>query len=126
MPRTSPALVLVIALTVAGCGDDVTHTVGPDVVPDAVSIAADQILEIRLDANPTTGYEWEVEEEGILRFVDASHEPESDADGSPGITTLVFEPATTGTGDLVLVYRQPWEEGVDPGRRYEIAVTVTP
>jgi len=126
MPRTSRVLVLVFALAFGGCGDDATRTVGPDGVPDAVTIDADQILEIRLDANPTTGFEWVVEEEGVLKPLNASHEPESDADGSPGITTLAFEPAATGTGNLVLAYRQPWEEGIDPARRYEITVTVAP
>lgn len=125
MPRKLLMAVLATALIGSGCGDDGTRTVGPDGVPDEITIGSDQVLEVRLHGNPTTGYEWDVSEEGVLRFVDSSHEPDSDADGSPGVTTLVFEPARPGTGTLVLVYHRPWEEDVEPIERHEIAVTVT-
>lgn len=119
-------LCVILLAMLAACGGDGTVVAGPDDLPDSVTIAAGELLEVRLRGNPTTGYDWDVAGEGVLRLADRSHRPDTDADGSPGVTTLVFEPAGTGTTMLVLVYHRAWETDAQPLQRVEIRVTVTP
>ena len=115
---------LAMALMAAGCGDDDTVLLQLEEEATRVTMSYEQVLEVRLDGNPTTGYTWEIASEGIVELVDRSHRPTSDADGSPGITTLVFAPTATGTGDLVLIYHRSWEEGVEPLETRTITITV--
>jgi len=116
---------LAVALMAAGCGDDDTVLLELDEEATRVTMSYEQALEVRLDGNPTTGYTWKIASEGIVELVDRSHRPTGDADGSPGITTLVFAPTATGTGDLVLIYHRSWEEGVEPLETRTITITVT-
>lgn len=125
MHRRFVVMGLVVVLLAAACGDDDTVQITPDGPPTAVSIGADQMLEVQLEGNPTTGYTWEVAEEGVVTLVESTHQPDSDLEGSPGITTLRFEPKAAGSGDLVLIYHRAWEEGVEPLETRTITVTVT-
>jgi len=120
------AIGLAIALLAAGCGDD-DSTVLLDLDQDTarVAMSPEQTLEIRLDGNPTTGYTWEIASQGVVELLDRSHRPTGNAEGSPGITTLVFTPTATGTGDLVLIYHRSWEEGVEPLETRTVTITVT-
>jgi len=121
------AIALGIALLILGtaCGDDATVGIEPGAGPETVTIGMDQVLEVTLEGNPTTGYTWEVAEEGIVTLIESSHQPNSDATGSPGVTTLRFSPTGTGVADLVLIYHRTWEEDVDPLETRTITVTVT-
>ena len=120
------AIGLAIALLASGCADDDnTVLLELDEETARVAMSSDQTLEIRLDGNPTTGYTWEIASEGVVELVDRSHRPTSNAEGSPGVTTLVFTPTATGTGDLVLIYHRSWEEGVEPLETRTVTVTVT-
>ena len=86
-----------------------------------------QILTIKLEANPTTGYSWElVESEGaILEQVgEPDFEADSDLLGAPGTQTLRFEAVEAGQMELRLVYRPAWEEGVEPVETFTVQVTV--
>jgi len=122
------AVGLAAVLLAGGCGDDdngSTIRLEPDEGTTRITIDSDQVLEISLEGNPTTGYTWEIAGDGVVELVDRSHRPTSDAEGSPGVTTLVFEPTTAGTGDLVLIYHRSWEEDVEPLETRTITVTVT-
>lgn len=79
-----------------------------------IRLAAGQVLAIRLDTNPSTGYLWEVVEvDGqILRQVGPGvFESRSDLLGAPGTVTLRFQPVGAGQTRLALVYHRPWEKG---------------
>ena len=92
-----------------------------------VEFEKSQILVITLEANPTTGYTWEIaeHEQHVLRQVgEAGFEPESEAIGAQGIQTLRFEAVNVGKTALKLVYRRPWEEDVEPLETFSIKVVV--
>jgi len=92
-----------------------------------IELEKGQILVITLEANPTTGYTWEIaeHEEHVLRQVgEAGFEPESEAIGAQGIQTLRFEAVNVGKTTLKLVYRRPWEEDVEPLDTFSIKVVV--
>ena len=122
--RVAAVLVFVVLLP-AGCGDDDARKVDAGSEGSTVEIGVGETLQVRLEANPTTGYEWVVLDAGVLELVSQRHRPESDADGSGGVTTLTFSPTGTGTADLTLGYLQPWEEDVEPIETFTITVSVS-
>jgi predicted secreted protein len=90
-----------------------------------VTVAENQILVLRLEANPTTGYRWVVLESGVVNLTAESHQPHSDLVGSGGITTFSFTPTAVGRAELRLGYLRPWEDGAAPIDEYSITVNVT-
>ncbi len=93
-----------------------------------IELRKGQLLVITLEANPTTGYTWEVAEpldEQILRPVgEVEFKPESDLVGAPGVQVLRFEAVKAGQTALKLVYHRPWEEGVEPLETFSLQVVV--
>lgn len=83
-------------------------------------------LSIRLDGNPTTGYNWDVSavDESVLRYVESDFDPDSDAIGSGGTVTLEFETVSPGATLLELIYRPDWEPPSDAHLRYTVTVRV--
>jgi inhibitor of cysteine peptidase len=126
--------VLAIALLCVGAGcapraseDLETVVVTIDDNGKAVELQEGQILAVSLASNPSTGYRWEREGEssGILeQQQDADFEADSGALGAPGTETLYFSAQRTGQVTLKLVYRRPWETGVEPADTFTIEVTV--
>jgi inhibitor of cysteine peptidase len=86
-----------------------------------------QMLVITLEANPTTGYTWEVAESNtsIMRQVGAiEFQSESSAPGAGGVQTLHFEAVNAGQTPLKLVYHRPWEKDVEPLKTFSLQVVV--
>ena len=123
---------LVCAFILGGCGSADLPTGSPIQVDSGsngqlVVLARDQTLEVSLEANPSTGYTWEVAtiDESILRLLgEPQFLPESSAVGAGGTQTFRFEAAGTGQTDLRLVYRRPWEQGVAPLQAFSLNVVV--
>ena len=96
-----------------------------------VELEQGQILVVTLESNPTTGYGWEVSEiqESILEQIGEeefkpSDEGEPPMVGSGGWEIFTFEAISAGQTTLQLVYRRPWEEGVEPINTFSIEVVV--
>lgn len=97
-----------------------------------VRLGKESVLAISLEANPSTGYGWEVaggDAGTLLQMEGDDFEPyadllsgESPLVGVPGMQTLYFLPKAQGTATLQLVYRRPWEEGVAPLGSYSLQV----
>lgn len=91
----------------------------------SITIGQDEVLEVKLPSNPSTGYAWElinnqglVEQAGDWSFV--SDSPENPI-GAPGIQTIRYIGKAQGKADLEFVYKRNWEaEVVD---NYRISVT---
>ena len=86
-----------------------------------------QMLVITLEANPTTGYTWEIEQlnASIMRQVGKiEFQPESVAIGAGGVQTLRLEPVNAGETPLKLVYHRPWETDVEPLKTFSLQVFV--
>jgi len=84
-------------------------------------------LEVALEGNPTTGFQWEVGG-GDTSIITLSGEPEfkpsSDALGAGGKFTLRFEAAAVGQTMLKLIYHRPFEKDAPPSRTFEVTVCV--
>lgn len=93
----------------------------------SVELAQGGALAIALEANPSTGYTWEVAEcdENVLRL---DGEPEfkakRDMPGAGGTMTLRFRAEGSGESVLRLVYHRPWEQDKEPAETFEVTVTV--
>jgi len=95
-----------------------------------IELGEDQVLVITLEANPSTGYSWQVAElqaegggDGILRQAGATDfEPESSLLGAPGTQTLRFEAVAEGQTELRLEYGRPWEPDAEPAKTFSVQV----
>jgi len=125
-----PSVLLVALGMASACSPPQTAgTVQLDMGDDGrrVELEKGQLLEVSLEANPTTGYEWEVQDldERILRAAgEPEFKPQSDLIGAPGIQTLRFQPVGVGHTTLKLIYHRRWEKGVKPLETYSAEVTV--
>jgi inhibitor of cysteine peptidase len=121
-------LLMAIALTsISGCAAEAALALEADDNGNEITLNKGQTLTIKLEANPTTGYTWEmVETEGaILRQVgDPEFEADSDLLGAAGTQTLSFEATEAGHMELRLVYHRPWETDVDPLETFSVQVLV--
>jgi inhibitor of cysteine peptidase len=124
-------LVLIVAALVmaaiSGCSAETALALEAEDNGNQINVQKGQILTIKLEANPTTGYTWEVVESdgAILRQVgETEYEAESDLIGAGGVQTLRFEAVEAGEMELRLVYHRPWETGVEPLETFTVQVTV--
>ncbi len=93
------------------------------------ALGEDQTLVISLESNPSTGYSWEVAEisEDVLHQVgETEFEQMSPLLGAPEKQILHFRPVAAGQSTLKLVYRRPWEKGVEPAGEFSIQVVGKP
>ena len=96
-------------------------------------LGTDQTLVISLDSNPSTGYSWqvaEIDEDMLHQVGESEFEQIVPLLGAPEKQILRFKPAGPGQSTLKLVYRRPWEKGVEPAKEFSVQVvgppTITP
>ena len=90
-----------------------------------VSIAAEQQFTVRLPSNPTTGFRWEVVDLGPVTQVGESvYEAPADTGvvGAGGTEVFTFTSNASGSGELKLEYRRPWETDVAAEKSWSITV----
>ena len=95
-----------------------------------VSLRRGQELELKLQANPSTGYGWAVAhapEPVLTQEGQPSYRtkvtPGSNV-GASGIETWRFRAAQTGRRTLRMEYRRPWEREVPPGAALTLRIVV--
>ena len=92
-----------------------------------VTLEVGQRMDVYLDSNASTGFEWELEEldTSVLEHTDTVyHGCVVPMPGCPDSQTWKFIAVSPGSTDLRLIYHQPWLD-VDPERTFELTVTVT-
>ena len=74
---------------------------------------APQTVSFSLEANPTTGYSWQVSQSEELFKVESSYAQKHDGGlvGAGGLETFTLMPLKAGTTELTLTYARPWENG---------------
>ncbi|MFN0094916.1 MAG: protease inhibitor I42 family protein [Dehalococcoidia bacterium] len=127
------ALAAVVAVAVAcdgGDDDDAPAEVRVSKDDTAATVARGGKLLIELEANPSTGFTWNVQAPApaTLEFTGEPSVVPTAASGTPAVGAPVrllytFVAKETGTATLVLEYRRPWES-VPPAQTYTIKVTV--
>jgi predicted secreted protein/Tol biopolymer transport system component len=96
-----------------------------------VELKVGQILVVTLESNPTTGYSWEqaedqdtiLEQQGQPDFI-SSQTGGPPIVGAGGWEVFRFKAVKLGKMILKLIYRRPWEEGVEPVNTFTLDVTI--
>ncbi len=86
-----------------------------------------ELLVVKLEGNPSTGYSWEVMPADPV-VVALQGEPEfkaeSDLLGAPGSFSLTFKAVAEGQQALILAYRRPFEKDAAPEKTVSFIVVV--
>ena len=108
------APLVVLALLLAGCGDDNdggdSNTFTADDLNAPIEVDAGSTFQIVLDSNPTTGYAWQVEDKpdpAVVKYSGSEYEPDpgsEDREGGGGEEALTFEAVAAGETEIGLVY----------------------
>jgi predicted secreted protein len=114
----APAAPAPVELDAARLGQPVTLQVG-------------QQLIVRLEANPTTGYQWTTTLSGpsVVAALPPEYTPSSTEPGivgAGGVTTLRFTGQAPGSVRIGLTYERPWERGSTPPPQQGLVVTDDP
>jgi inhibitor of cysteine peptidase len=120
---------------VSGCGSTPAAvpkigTVRVDAAADGTTIrvAKGSTLEVALDSNPTTGFDWQLAGAVPSQVTTVGSTLEAtatgDSVGAGGIRVFTYTAATAGTGTLRLEYVRPWEKGVPPAKTFTLTVVV--
>ena len=136
-------LVLLALLALSGCGpaggdkgggievDDATVHLGDGDNGSRVKLDVGAILAVTLESNPTTGYSWEVVEDGapvLAQLGDSEYVMDETEDppapGTGGVETWHYQAAEAGEAKLTLIYHRPWEEDVEPIMTYTLEIVV--
>ncbi len=94
----------------------------------ALDVSVNQILNIKLDSNPTTGYKWNLvtpPDERILKLLSSKYNaPTGGALGAGGRETWQFQAVGRGTTALKLAYSRPFEPNTPPAKEFSLTVNV--
>ena len=73
-----------------------------------LTLEAGDRFELSLPENPTTGYQWEIEEgaDPVCVRLSDRYERSSERTGSGGVRRWLFEAARAGEGEIRLSYRR--------------------
>ncbi len=92
-----------------------------------VQLKTGDVLEVRLNSNPTTGYEWYVHKQSTT-LLKLSGQSQTDATqpgvGRPIVQIFKFEPRDKGTGVLLLHYVRSWEKPDPNEEQFNLHVTI--
>ena len=91
-----------------------------------ISAVIGQQIEIALPENPTTGFRWELRQDGAPTCVSEGSRFETSTGGlgKGGTRRWRFEAVHEGSGRIELVYRRPFESDKPPAQVFRIAVRV--
>ena len=122
------ALVIAVGVAVAAQSDDSNATTRLSLADDGAVVTLDKgdTLILDLEANPTTGFTWELDalDEGVLHLTgEPAYLSDSDLPGSPGTMTFTFEATGAGDTELQIVYHRPWEDE-SPIQTFSLSITV--
>lgn len=121
-----------IGLMLAACDEEDDHTNGVVLRNDSgayIVIGAGDEVTIILQANPSTGYQWEIDPaangaEVVDQVGEAPFEAATDKPGSGGKQTFTFKASAEGSALLRLKYWRSFEPDTAPLRTFEVNVTV--
>ena len=129
-------LVLVAILAMMLAGIKGAHASGAAVqLTDAdngktVTVKADQALILRLGANPTTGFGWEVSQVDaqLLAQRDSKIYEPANTDkpvvGGGGMEIFQFTALQKGETTLKLIYHRAWEKDVPAAQTYQVTIKI--
>ncbi len=95
---------------------------------ESLAVAVGQEFTITLEANPSTGYQWQLAkppEKEIVQWVRSEYQhPDTKLIGAPGKEVWTFKGVGPGKTTIELHYLRPWEKNVAPvaSRSFRVVV----
>jgi len=128
MKRMFPVIVLILAASVVltACSGKTTK-INADDNGSSLSMKQGETLEISINGNPTTGYNWEIDsvDQNILQSAgDPDYKSDSAMVGSGGTYKFKFTAVSAGTTTLKLKYWRTFEPDTPPVETFEVKVVV--
>ena len=127
MKKMIVSLLILLLLTACSASHNTSVRVSEEDANSTISLSVGDKLEVVLEGNPTTGYQWERvsgDEAIVMQVGEPGFEPDSNALGSGGKVTLRFEAVGAGEAVLRLIYHRSFEPDVPPLEIFEVTVTV--
>lgn len=121
-----PLLLLTILIATACAQPPPTvHLPHPN---EPLEVGKGEQLSFTLDANPTTGFTWQLAaplDETVIALVSHDYQPpDTSRVGAGGTDVWTFKAVGTGRTTITLEYRRPWEKDVPPADRKTYSVVV--
>ena len=127
MRKWIAAVVVITALT--ACGDDSGSTVVLDAADSGSEVALDvgDQINVQLEANPTTGYSWELGPlpDGLELVSSDFEEPGGSLVGAAGTQVFVFDVVGPGDGILRFEYVRVFDDPVIAEKIVEYVLTIS-
>lgn len=92
-----------------------------------LEVDRDDVIVIRLEENPTTGYQWAVDKADDMIFVPLSPEfllPEEPRFGEGGTRVFGFKAKTAGSAAIQLKHWRKWEGDASIIDRFDVTINV--
>ena len=117
-------LAALLLLVPAGCGTQAPQEYSnPD---EEISVAVGESFIIVLEANPSTGYEWQEEfDAGLLKLLDNQYqaaEHEEGMVGTGGWSRFTFEALGQGQANITMQYKRSWEENYTEEQVFHVSI----
>ncbi len=93
--------------------------------PHRITVKPGQTFKIKLEANPTTGFTWQMQnpiDKSLLTVLNKSFTAKGKSAGSPGEEVWQFKALKKGTIFLTFAYRRSWESEVQKRESYTIYI----
>jgi len=97
---------------------------------DSLNLKINDVVEIRLESNPTTGYSWILSDKIDNTIVSITgpefiqSKKDKELVGAGGYEIFTFKAISKGKTSIILNYERPWEEEVDPLETFKITISV--
>lgn len=122
-------LALLLASLLVACGDsDDIQVLTDDEIGTEIELSANELFEIHLESNPTTGYAWGMSAMTTPDLVSMESKtyvgPDSDLVGVAGTDIFVFTAGGQGSGILRLEYVRSFEDPAIPERVAEFIIRI--
>ena len=124
------AIVLVVVLSLlfrSFLGIDVLKITQAD-NGKAITMKKGQVLKLSLDSNPTTGYQWYIEEldDKLLKIVNMDFEsPDTSRMGAGGKQFWKIKAINSGETKLLILYYRMWEGKDKAVKEFELNLVVS-
>ena len=129
-PALAVLATLALAWTAGAAGDKTITLTDADLKKDNVKVelAKGDKLELKLAANPTTGFTWVVGSKESTALKSAG-KPEYVPDkkgkvGGGGIQVFTFTAEAAGEVDVEMQYKRPFEKDKEPAKVYKFRVVI--
>ena len=115
-------LFIVASFLLFGCGAN--ETSGATDPSAKIEAEVGKEFPIVLEANPTTGYHWEIVGDPQLELISRDYQSEADLPGSGGLETFTFKATNPGDALIVFGYFPPSNTPVEPAQTLTFSVSV--